>query len=56
MISRIAILAIAAVAFLIGGVPASAEPNNASSIKTLDTDNEWYGRRRGSEEGGVRAL
>jgi Ca2+-binding EF-hand superfamily protein len=40
MISRTAILAIAAVAFLNGGAPASAEPNNASSIKTLDTDGD----------------
>jgi hypothetical protein len=40
MISRTAIFAIAAVAFLTGGVPASAEPDNASSIKTLDTDSD----------------
>ena len=39
MISRTAILAIAAATFLIGGLPASAQPN-ASSIKTLDTDND----------------
>ncbi len=40
MISRTAILAIAAAAFLIGGLPASAQSNNTSSIKTLDTDND----------------
>jgi Ca2+-binding EF-hand superfamily protein len=40
MISRTTILAIAAVTFVIGGVPASAEPNNAGSIKSLDTDSD----------------
>jgi Ca2+-binding EF-hand superfamily protein len=40
MISRTAIFALAAGAFLIGGLPASAGSNNASPIKTLDTDND----------------
>jgi EF hand len=40
MIWRTTILAIAAAVFLIAGVPAWAEPNNASSIKTLDTDSD----------------
>ena len=40
MTSRTAILAIAAATFLIGGLPASAQSNNGSSIKTLDTDND----------------
>jgi len=40
MISRTAIFAFAAGAFLIGGLPALAESNNGSSIKTLDTDND----------------
>ena len=49
MIWRTTILAIAAAVFLIAGVPAWAEPNNASSIKTLDTDSDGTGRLSAKE-------